>query len=285
MIKKVVALLIMLGPGMLQLPVYSQEAALSTPEDYIKVADDYYQTKSFEEKGRKDIMDLMIQAANKWPDNYAIQWRAARAVYVYGDAYHYQSRVDNYEAALTKNRIKNAGAVIEYSQDLNSAQSKTLLELGTITRKYADQSVALNPQGVEGHFYKAMGISLYAYGKSIVKALMEGLGPKYEKALDAAMVINKGYDSGVLYSAYGRYWYTLPWPKRNLKKSLQDILLAVKYNPINAQMLDFLGDTYYALGDKEKAGEAWQEAMKSPVRSYQTGLIQKLVAVKFKYNL
>lgn len=286
MIKKIIGLLVVMivGSWITRSMVNSQEADLNAPGDYIKVADDYYRTKSFEAKDRQDIMDIMIQAANRWPDNYDLQWRAARAVYVYGDAYHYQSMVDNYHAALTKNRIKNAGNVIGFSQDMNSAQSKILLELGNLTRKYADRASALNPQGVEGHFYRALGISLYAFGKSIVKALLEGLGPKYEKALDEALAINKGYDGGVLYSAYGRYWYTLPWPKRNLKKSLSDLLLAVKYSPVNAQMLDFLGDTYYALGDKEKAGAAWQEGMKSPVRSYQTDLIQKLVAAKFKHN-
>lgn len=284
MAKRIIFGVLILSILAISAAVFGLENSPVSMEECVKAADEYYAGKSYTEKDRQDIMNIMIKAADKWNSSYDIQWRAARAVYVYGDAFHYQSMWDNYNTALTKGQIKDAGDVITRSQDMNSAQSKTLLDMGVLSRKYADKAVALNPQGVEGHFYSALGISLYAFGKSIVKALMEGLGPKYEGQLDEAIRINRDYDAGGLYSAYGRYWYTLPWPKRNLKKSLQDILLAVKYSPINAQMLDFLGDTYYVMGDKEKAGQAWQEAMKSPARSYQTDLIRNLVGAKFKYS-
>lgn len=280
---KVKIIIMLLAAILLVRPGYGQEIELKTPADYVKTADIYYETKSFTENSRKEIMDIMIKAADMWPNDYQIQWRAARAIYVYGDAFHYQYMLENYDEAISKKQVKTSADVIETSQDMNAIQSKKLLALGILARKYAERAVVLNPQGVEGHNYNALGISLYAFGKSIVKALMEGLAPKYEKQLDEAIAIDRGYGSGGLYSAYGRYWYTLPWPKRNLKKSLEYLITATKYSPTNMQMLDFLGDTYYVLGKKEDARIMWEQVLKSSDKGYISPCIFKLAQAKLNY--
>lgn len=261
----------------------SAEINWEVMEEVINSADIYYETRSFTEKDRQEIMEVMKKAADKWKNNYDIQWRTARAVYVYSDALYYQYRLENYEKALAQNKIKNTSDVMEKSEDLNSRQSKILLEYGIIARKYADKAVEINPQGVEGHYYNALAIAIYAYGKSIIKAIMEGLDSKYVTHLKKAMEIKKGYGNGTIFSAYGRYWYTLPWPKRDLKKSLNDLLMGLRYNAINLEILDFLGDTYYVSGNKQEARKVWEECLKSPLQKYQDKIINKLAQAKLKF--
>ena len=263
--------------------IFAQEKVFVSTQDYITYEDSAYANKDLSIDQRKDVMNEMIKGADKFADNYDIAWRTVRAIYVYSDMLHYSYEVQNYEAALKKNDIKDTGDVISESEDLNSGQESALLDLGTTARKYADKAVAIKPDGVEGRYYDSMAIATYAFGKSIVKALLEGLGSKYQDNLDEALKINKDYDNGISYIAYGRYWYKLPWPKRSIKKSLAQLLIGEKYNPENIITLDFLGDTSYFDGRKEEALSYWQRALQSNYNCYQKEYVKKLVGAKLKY--
>jgi len=254
-----------------------------TPEDFAVYADECYADKGLALVQRKEAMDKIVAAADKFGDNYGIKWRAAQAIYVYADSLYYGFQMNNYGKALSKKDITTVDDVIDYSQDLDSEQSKTLLELGTLGRKYADRAVELNPQGVEGHYYDAMSISIYAFGKSIVKALLEGLGPKYEEHLDAALKINKDYLDGSIFIAYGRYWYKLPWPKRSITKSFKYLEPGLAYNSQNIITLDFLGDSYYKDGQKQEAKKCWEGVLSSDKKTYRSENTKKLVEAKLKF--
>jgi tetratricopeptide (TPR) repeat protein len=261
----------------------SIEKSFEVAGDCVKYADENYANKSLKIEDRKNIMDEMVAAADKFADNYDVQWRAAQAIYVYADMLYFQYQVENYEAALAKNKIKDTDDVMCKSLDLSGEQSKSLLGLGVTARKYADKAVEINPEGVEGQYYNSMGIATYAFGKSIVKALLEGLGTKYQEHLDKAISVNKDYQDGILYTAYGRYWYKLPWPKKSLKKSLASLITAEKYNPENMMALDYLGDTLFAEGKKEEAVISWEKVLVSTHKTYQAEYIRKLVTAKLQY--
>lgn len=262
---------------------YCQESVPKTSDDFIKLADAAFEDKDMDLEKRKENMELMIQAAEKWPDNYDIQWRAAQAIHVYGDTLYFQYQVENYKKALANNKIKRVKDVMKRSQALTSEQSTTLLNLGIKDRKYADKANQLNPKGVDGHYYNAAAIGLYAFGKSIIKALLEGLGPKYEEHIDISLEIEKNYRDGYLYSAYGRYWYKLPWPKRNNKRSLEYLLKAVELNPQDPQKLDYLADTYYALKRYDEALTTWNKVLETTKKTYHSNYIKELVRAKLKY--
>lgn len=259
------------------------EITFSSAEEATKVADDYFDNKSFTEKERSEIMQALMQAADKWPNDYQLQWRAARAIHAYADAKYYQFRLSNYEKALRENRIDDVNDVLTFSEDMLPEQGKILLALGIQARTYADRAVQLDSRGVDGHYFNALAISIYAYGKSIIKALLEGLGPKYEQHLNDALSVNKNYKGGQLFAAYGRYWYSLPWPKRDAKKSLDDLLTAYQQDPTDILVLDFLGDTYFILKQKNEAKRMWEECLRSQKRTYRSEIIQKLVQAKLQY--
>ena len=263
--------------------IFAAAKSLGTPGEIISYADQTYADKNIPLDERKTIMDEVVSAADNFLDNYEVQWRAARTIYVYSDMLYEHYQLGNYEKALVKHKVTEVDDVINESQDLTSSQSKALLELGILGRKYADRAVELNPKGVEGHYYNAMTIATYAFGKSIVKALIEGLGSKYQRHLDTAMEIDKNFMDGYIYLAYGRYWYKLPWPKRSLKKSLTDLKTALEYNSSNIITLDYLGDTYYKDGQKAEAEKCWNSVLTSTYSTYQAEYIRDLAAAKLKY--
>ena len=263
--------------------MFAAEKSLETAAEVITYADEAYADKNIPLDERKNIMEAVVSAADKFADNYDVQWRAARMIYVYSDMLYEHFQLGNYEKALVDHKIDDVDDLISRSQDLTSSEAKSLVELGSLGRKYADKAVELNTNGVEGHYYNALSIATYAFGKSIVKALLEGLGSKYQEHLDRALEINKDFLEGYIYLAYGRYWYKLPWPKRSIKKSFVALKTALFYNPENIITLDYLGDAYYKDGKKAEAEKCWKAVLASTYQTYHAEYIRGLAAAKLKY--
>ena len=262
---------------------FAAAKSLGTIEETLAYADESYANNNIPLEERKSIMEEVVKAADKYSDNYEVQWRTARTIYVYADMLYEHFQLGNYEKALVEHKIKDVDDVISESQDLTSSESRSLLDLGTLGRKYADKAVELNPNGVEGHYYNAMSIATYAFGKSIVKALLEGLGSKYQEHLDKAIEINKDFMDGYIYLAYGRYWYKLPWPKRSIKKSMSALRTALVYNSVNIITLDYLGDTYFKDGQIAEAEKCWKAVLSSTHATYHAEYIRDLAAAKLKF--
>jgi tetratricopeptide (TPR) repeat protein len=273
---QILALVVCLSSGRLS----AEQTGDQTPETLAAQADRAYADASLDIQARRNAMDTMAAAGDRWRDNYDIQWRAARAIFAYGDMLYYEQQWENYNKALKKKKIKSARDVMDESRKMDKAQSQELMRLGTKARKYADKAVSLKPDGVEGNYYAALAIGLYAFGKSIISALWEGLGPQYEDHLNRALKAKKDFMDGALFAAYGRYWYKLPRPKRNNGRSLDYLLKAKAYSPDNTLNLDFLGDTYYALGKKEEAKRSWSAALDSPFRDFHGETVKELIRAK-----
>jgi len=91
---------------------------------------------------------------------------------------------------------------------------------------------------------------LYSLGISILKALAEGLEGEFRKHCEASYKIDKTYEGGAPAREFGRFWFKLPWPKRNLKKSLRLLQEAVALGPKRVMNHLFLGETLMAIGKK-----------------------------------
>lgn len=134
-------------------------------------------------------------------------------------------------------------------------------ERGIEGMRYAKKALELNPEGVEGHYYYTLSLAQYSIGISIIKALAKGLGPKYEEHIGKALKINKMYDTAGSLRAVGRYWYKLPWPKRNMKKSIAYLEEAVVSAPTNIRGHIYLAESYLKAKEKERAKEQLQKAL------------------------
>lgn len=167
-------------------------------------------------------------------DSYEAHWKIARAYFYLGDQLPETNKMrDQHE------------------------------ELGKEGMCYAQKALELNPKGVEGHYYYALCIAQYSIGISIIKALAKGLGSEYERHTDRAIEINKQYDYAGPLRAMGRYWYQLPWLKRDLEKSISYLKEAVYCAPKDIRGKVYLAEAYLKSRQKEKAQEQLKQALET----------------------
>jgi len=137
-------------------------------------------------------------------------------------------------------------------------------EMGEQGMPYGKKALAVNPGGIEGHYYYALCIAEYSIGISIVKALAKGLGPEYERHVGKAIEINRHYESAGPLRALGRYWYKLPWPKRDIKKSVRYLQEAVEAAPFIIRGRVYLAESYLKGDEKELARAELRKAVEMP---------------------
>lgn len=183
------------------------------------------------DKARASI-DAYMKVLTLDPDHYGASWKIARSYFYLGDRLP--------ETKELKDRHK---------------------ELGQQGMSYAKRALQVNPEGIEGHYYYALSLAQYSIGISIVKALLKGLGPDYERHLEKALAINKEYDYAGPLRAMGRYWYRLPWPKRDLKKSIYYLEQSLEAAPLSIRGYVYLAESYLKDGNKDRAKAALQKAL------------------------
>lgn len=171
----------------------------------------------------KQLDEALGQALKANPEDYEVLWRVARL------------RQWQADGSTDSNVKKNLG--------------KQAWELGDKARKLA-------PERVEGHYYASSGIGLYSQAVGILKALGEGLEGKYNERLDTAMKLDPTFERGGPLLLKGRYYYELPWPKRDLKKSTSFFQKVLAKNPENLRAWLYLSETLLADGEEKKAQEA-----------------------------
>jgi len=101
----------------------------------------------------------------------------------------------------------------------------------------------------------------YSTAVGILKALGEGIESKFNERLDKAISLNDDIDLAGPLLAKGRYFYELPWPKRDLDKSKESLEKALKKHPENLRAWLYLADTQLKDGDAKKAKESIDKAL------------------------
>jgi len=247
-----------------------------TVDELIKKSDQMYS----EIKSVKDfdpLIKFLKDAEWNNKNNYELTWRIGRAISEKA-VIHFLSYL---EENMKKRKIEDIDDILDSDGDLESDQENNLLALGKEARYYMDKAKNLNLSRVETFYYEALSISMYALGKSIISALLEGISGKYEKALENSMNINKSYLEGAAIRLFGRYYYVLPWPKRDLDESEKYLKQAVQIGPNNILNYLYLGDTYWKLDKKTEAKNAWKTA----TQISSTTTIEKIIIDKLKNML
>lgn len=199
--------------------------------ELMREGDLLWQARAEEGKARASI-DAYKRVLAVDEGNYEACWKIARAYFFIGDAHP--------ETDEMRDRHR---------------------EMGEQGMPYAKKALEVNPAGVEGHYYYALCLAEYSIGISIVKALAKGLGPEYEKHVGRAIEIDRNYDSAGPLRAMGRYWYKLPWPKRDLKKSIFYLQQAAEAAPYSMRGRVYLAESYLKEGDKELAQAELRKAL------------------------
>jgi hypothetical protein len=144
------------------------------------------------------ISDATLAAA---PNDYGALWRAARVRFAESD-------------------------VPTQSNDERSRLGKEAYDL-------AERAIAVNPNGVAGQYWAALGVGNYARGMGIMRALSNGIESKFKTPLERATALDIRYDHGQIPVIWAAYWLQLPWPKRDRDKAAEEVRRALQINPAN----------------------------------------------------
>jgi hypothetical protein len=137
--------------------------------------------------------------------------------------------------------------------------------LGKEAWALGDKASKLNPKAVQGFLYAALGIGAYSQGAGVVHALTEGLESKFNERLDTANKMDPNWLNGAGPVAKGRYWYELPWPKRNLSKAKEVLAKVIAAHPENLRAYVYLAEAQLADGDAKAASATLKKAQEGDV--------------------
>jgi tetratricopeptide (TPR) repeat protein len=159
---------------------------------------------------------------------------------------------DDFELVWRKARI------LQWQADGATAE-KLKKVLGKQTWEAGDKAAKLQPNRVEGHYFAACGIGSYSQAVGIMKALGDGLEGKFNERLDTALKLDPMYEYGGPWLVKGRYFYELPWPKRDLRKSAEFYEKAIAKFPQSLRAHYYLAETLLKDGKAKDADAAIQK--------------------------
>lgn len=122
-------------------------------------------------------------------------------------------------------------------------------------RHYAESASRLDPSRVEGHCYYALTTGDYGGTLSLVGAALEGIASTFEQEMQRAYAIDRDFDHGNPMLALGRYYFSLPWPMRDLSRSRRYLEEVTKRHPDVLLGHLYLAETNHALRNDAAARE------------------------------
>ncbi|MFZ5469351.1 MAG: tetratricopeptide repeat protein [Myxococcota bacterium] len=129
-------------------------------------------------------------------------------------------------------------------------------QLGKEGWDYGERAVKARPDGVHGHYYSAISLGAYSQAVGILKALSEGHESKFNERLDKAISLDPSFDLGGPLLAKGRYFFELPWPKRDLEKADQLFRKVLEKYPHNLRAHFYSAELFLKDGEPKKAEAA-----------------------------
>jgi tetratricopeptide (TPR) repeat protein len=217
------ALLVLSAPAMAMAQATSGDA-----KDLLARADAAWPQR--DEPGKLDAIRADLEAAERAEqDDYGVLWRLSRLYFWLSD-----------DLALPDGEKSKLG--------------KKGWELG-------DRASAASPKGVEGWFYAAGGMGNYSLGIGVLKALSQGIEGKFKERLSKAESIDPGFNAGGISNAWGRFYFKLPWPKHDAKKSESFLRKAIKMNPDNVRARVYLAELYLKEKHPKEGRKLLEEAI------------------------
>jgi tetratricopeptide (TPR) repeat protein len=172
----------------------------------------------------KSAADLFAQAAKADPKSYEARWEGAKACYFYGN-FTLETASDSEKMAIFQDGIDRAKA-----------------------------AVALDPKGVEGHFWLGVLYGVYGEAKGIFKSL--AMVPDIKKEMQTCLELDPAVEGHGPDRVLGRMFYKLPGFKGgDNQKSIEHLVRSMEGSPTNALTRLYLAETYKAEGMKDKAVE------------------------------
>jgi tetratricopeptide (TPR) repeat protein len=141
-------------------------------------------------------------------------------------------------------------------------------ELGKRAWEYGDRATRADPTRVEGWHFAAAGVGSYALGIGVFRALREGIEGKFKERLSRAEAIDPDYSGGAIQTAWGRFWFELPWPKYDADKAQRALEAALSKNPDNVRAHLYLAELWVKEGHRGRARGELAKALAHPPGRY-----------------
>ena len=175
------------------------------------------------------VQAALDEAARIAPGDYDVLWRQARLAF--------------------------------WRADDPSLDKKAKSQVGKLSWDLGERAIKANPDRVEGWNYAAAGMGNYALGIGVFTALRQGIEGKFKDRISHAEKIDPSFERGAIQTAWGRFYYELPWPKYDPRKSEAALLTALQKNPQNVRAHVYLAE----LLKKEDRGAEAQAQLQAAV--------------------
>lgn len=195
----------------------------------------------------EEVRASLEEAERLAPDDYEVLWRLARLEF--------------------------------WVADDPSLREKDKSRVGKRAWEYGDRATRANPDRVEGWDYAAAGMGNYALGIGIFQALGEGIEGKFKERLSRAEKIDPDYEHGAIQTAWGRFWFKLPWPKFDGRKSERALQTALEKNPDNVRAHVYLAELYARQGHPDRARSELEKALAHDPGRYDAPEERRMQAV------
>ncbi len=204
-------------------------ASAQAPDDPLAKARAAYEQRADPAQSRA-ALDLFEGAANADPKSYEGRWEGARAAYFFG----------NYTRT-----------------DASDSEKMAIFQRGI---ELAKQAVALQPKGVEGHFWLGVLYGVYGEAKGIFKSL--SLVPDIKREMQTCLDLDPSVEGWGPDRVLGRMYFKLPWFKGGSNaKSIEHLERSLKGAPTDALTRFYLAETYKSEGMKAKAIEQLRQVV------------------------
>jgi tetratricopeptide (TPR) repeat protein len=212
--------------------VLGQDAGAPSPDAATSVArlDELWKTRD-DPASIAGINDAIRMGVRSFPTDYQILWRASR--FRWWEA-------DGEAKEIRKRMVAKEGW------------------------NYANRALEARPDGAEGKYYLALSIGAYSQAVGVLNAIAEGLEGRFVDALDFAIAHQEDFDRAGGHTAKGRYYWELPWIKRDLKKSKAELEKSLALHPEHLRNYYYLAQTLQKDGDKAGARAALDKALTGP---------------------
>lgn len=151
-----------------------------------------------------------------------------------------------------------------YNWEANQVEGDRRAELGHKAWDAAEIAVATHPKDVRAQYNMAVGIGLYAEGVGILTALSQGLEGKFRDHIGAALKADKDYLDGAPQVVWGRFFFKLPWPKRDDNQSIAILAPLMDSHPHNLRAKLYLADSVADEGSVDDGRKLVQQILDAP---------------------
>jgi tetratricopeptide (TPR) repeat protein len=208
-------------------PIVKAEPVLQGAAEFSARLDAHWVTRDAAES-IKQQNQAVADGLKAFPSDYDLLWRSARHKWFVADGQ------DADHGAQKKALAKEAWA-------------------------YADRALKVKPGAFEGHYYKALSIGAYSEAIGVLTALSEGIEGQFVENLDIALKTNEAFDRAGPVRAKGRYYASLPWPKRDREKAVELLNKAIKLSPEATRSYLYLAEVLLQAGKVKEAQAAMRK--------------------------